>query len=88
MQTGKSTVSGTADVSNAVVVDAVGAVDGKGTKVRTMLKARLGNVVYSSWFKSMELESFDGRTVKVSVPVKFVRNWITEHYSEHLLACA
>ena len=58
-----------------------GAVEGRGQKVRAMLKVQLGEEVYSSWFKSLEFESFDGRIVKVSVPVKFVRNWIQEHYS-------
>ena len=64
------------------------AVEGRGQKVRAMLKARLGEEIYSSWFKSMEFESFDGRLVRVSVPVKFVRNWIHEHYSDNLLQCS
>lgn len=64
------------------------AVVGRGQKVRAMLKVQLGDEVYSSWFKSLEFESFDGRIVKVSVPVKFVRNWIQEHYSDHLLHCS
>ena len=67
---------------------ATAAVEGRGQKVRAMLKARLGDEIYSSWFKSLEFESFDGRVVKVSVPVKFVRNWIHEHYAEHLLHCS
>ncbi|MEQ1653252.1 MAG: chromosomal replication initiator protein DnaA [Hyphomicrobium sp.] len=67
---------------------AAAAVEGRGQKVRAMLKARLGEEIYSSWFKSMEFESFDNRLVRVSVPVKFVRNWIHEHYSDHLLQCA
>lgn len=76
--------------TNAVVsADAAhAAVEGRGQKVRAMLKARLGEEIYSSWFKSMEFESFDGRLVRVSVPVKFVRNWIHEHYSDHLLQSA
>ncbi|MGQ0455645.1 MAG: chromosomal replication initiator protein DnaA [Hyphomicrobium sp.] len=53
-----------------------------------MLKAQLGEQIYESWFKTMEFESFDGRMVKVSVPVKFVRNWIHEHYADHLVRCA
>ncbi|WP_414652747.1 chromosomal replication initiator protein DnaA [Hyphomicrobium sp.] len=53
-----------------------------------MLRAQLGDEIYSSWFKSLEFESFDGRIVKVSVPVKFVRNWIQEHYAERLLHCS
>jgi chromosomal replication initiator protein len=64
------------------------AVEGRGQKVRAMLRVQLGDEVYSSWFKSLEFESFDGRVVKVSVPVKFVRNWIHEHYAEHLLHCS
>lgn len=93
MQAGKTTA--TADTTTAraghefvEIDDPIAAVDGKGHKVRAMLKARLGEVIYTSWFKSMEFESFDGRTVKVSVPVKFVRNWIHEHYAEHLLQSA
>ena len=61
-------------------------VDGRGHKVRAMLKAQLGEDIYSSWFNAMEFDSFDGRLVKVSVPVKFLRTWIQAHYSEQLLA--
>ncbi|WP_045837454.1 chromosomal replication initiator protein DnaA [Hyphomicrobium sp. 99] len=71
-----------------VVETPASAVEGRGQKVRAMLRVQLGEEVYSSWFKSLEFESFDGRIVKVSVPVKFVRNWIQEHYSEHLLHCS
>ncbi|MFN0217305.1 MAG: chromosomal replication initiator protein DnaA [Hyphomicrobium sp.] len=69
-------------------IDAAAAVEGRGQTVRAILKAKLGEQVYLSWFKSMEFESFDGRTVKVSVPVKFLRNWIQEHYAELLLHSA
>ena len=78
----------TAGVILANPADAHAAVEGRGQTVREMLKAQLGKEIYQSWFKAMEFESFDGRTVKVSVPVKFVRNWIDEHYSKHLLTCS
>ena len=84
----KAQVSGIGDTGAVVVKTAPAAVEGRGQKVRAMLKARLGDEIYSSWFKSLEFESFDGRIVKVSVPVKFVRNWIQEHYADHLLACS
>src|SRR4029078_365514 len=64
------------------------AVEGRGQKVRAMLKARLGDEIYLSWFKRLEFESLAARIVKVSVPLKFVRNWIQEHYADHLLACS
>ena len=62
-------------------------VDGRGTKVRATLRARLGEEVYESWFKALEFDGFDGKTVKVSVPVKFLRNWIQSHYLDELLMC-
>ena len=48
----------------------------RGQKVRKMLRAQLGDDVYTSWFQSMEFEHFDGKTVRVSVPVKFLKNWM------------
>ena len=44
----------------------------RGLKVRKMLRAQLGEDVYTSWFHSMEFEPFDGKTVRVTVPVKFL----------------
>jgi chromosomal replication initiator protein len=65
---------------------AIAAVEGRGQKVRVMLKAKLGEDIYSSWFNAMEFVSFDGRIVKVSVPVTYLRNWIQAHYADQLLA--
>ena len=59
----------------------------RGQKVRAMLRAQLGDDIFMSWFHALEFESFDGGTVKVSVPVKFLRTWIQSHYSDDLLAC-
>jgi len=60
----------------------------RGLKVKAALKARLGEDVFSSWFMTLEFQSFDGRLLKVSVPVKFLRNWIQSHYADALLTCA
>ena len=59
----------------------------KGEKVRAVLRARLGEDIYKSWFASMEFEAFDGRVVRATVPVKFLKNWIQNHYSDDLLQC-
>lgn len=61
--------------------------DGQGSKVRAMLRARLGEDIYMSWFNALEFDDFDGKVVTVSVPVKFLCNWIKSHYSDDLLAC-
>jgi chromosomal replication initiator protein len=62
-------------------------VSAKGQRVRAVLKARLGDDVFSSWFNSLEFQSFDGRTLKVSVAVKFLKQWIQTHYTDMLLSC-
>jgi chromosomal replication initiator protein len=59
----------------------------RGQKVRAMLRARLGDDIFTSWFNALEFECFEASTVKFSVPVKFLRTWIQSHYSEDLLAC-
>lgn len=56
-------------------------------RIRIMLKAQLGDDIYSSWFHSMEIDRADDQAVQVSVPVKFLRNWIAGHYSDELLGC-
>ncbi len=61
--------------------------EGQGSKVRAMLRARLGEDIYMSWFNALEFDDFDGKTVTVSVPVKFLCNWIKSHYSDDLLTC-
>lgn len=53
-----------------------------------MLRARLGDETFTSWFNALEFDDFDGKTVKVSVPVKFLKNWIQSHYIDDLLQCS
>ncbi|MFM7084601.1 MAG: DnaA ATPase domain-containing protein, partial [Hyphomicrobium sp.] len=60
----------------------------RGKKIHAALRARLGDDIYTSWFKTLDFDSFDGKTVVASVPVKFLRNWIQSHYIDDLLACS
>ncbi|MEZ5844513.1 MAG: chromosomal replication initiator protein DnaA [Hyphomicrobiaceae bacterium] len=61
--------------------------DGKTANVRKLLRARLGEDIYTSWFHSLEVGGYADGVVEASVPVKFLRNWIQSHYSDQLLAC-
>ncbi|MBX9925764.1 MAG: chromosomal replication initiator protein DnaA [Hyphomicrobiaceae bacterium] len=63
-------------------------IDGRGQKVRTLLRARLGEDIFTSWFNALEFDRFDGRVLTASVPVKFLRNWIQSHYLDALLLAA
>jgi chromosomal replication initiator protein len=57
------------------------------SRVKERLRADVGDDVYSSWFARMELEALDGKTVRLSVPTRFLKNWIQSHYAERVLAC-
>ncbi len=59
----------------------------KWRRVQARLRAELGEDVFTSWFGRMELDSCAGGVVQVSVPTKFLRNWLQGHYAERLLSC-
>jgi chromosomal replication initiator protein len=62
-------------------------ISSRGVKARATLRARLGEDVYSSWFGSLECDTLEDGVLRVSVPQKFLKNWIQSHYTEQLLAC-
>jgi chromosomal replication initiator protein len=62
-------------------------INGRGAKARALLRRQLGEEVYSSWFNSMEFDSFDGSTLRLTFPTKFLRNWVQSHYVDTLLRC-
>ena len=55
-------------------------------RVKTQLRSELGEDVFNSWFGRMELEGADEGAIRLSVPTRFLRNWIQSHYSERVLA--
>jgi chromosomal replication initiator protein len=69
---------------------AAGAVALKETwqRVARRLKATLGEDLYSSWFARMEAETLDDGRLVLSVPTRFLRNWINTHYADTLAKAA
>jgi chromosomal replication initiator protein len=55
-------------------------------RVKKRLRVELGEDVFSSWFARMEIEAVDNGAVRLSVPTRFLRNWIQSHYSEKVLS--
>jgi chromosomal replication initiator protein len=49
------------------------------------LRAELGEAIFSSWFARLELESLSGDVAYLSVPTKFLKNWIQTHYADRIL---
>jgi chromosomal replication initiator protein len=58
------------------------------SNIAKRLRAELGEDLYSSWFVRMEAEECHDGQLAVSVPTRFLRNWIQSHYSERLLKAA
>ncbi len=55
-------------------------------RVRRRLRAEIGEEVYSSWFPRIELDGIHAGTVRLSVPTRFLKTWIQQHYVERLVA--
>lgn len=54
-------------------------------RVRSRLRDELGDQVFSSWFGRMDFESLGDGTVHLSVPTRFLKTWIQQHYRDRLL---
>ncbi|MBV1704034.1 MAG: hypothetical protein KGQ28_04420 [Hyphomicrobiales bacterium] len=58
---------------------------GRWRRVCDRLRAELGEEVYTSWFQSLELMEVTAGRARLSVPTRFLRSWITEHFGRHLV---
>lgn len=55
-------------------------------RIQRRLRAELGEDVFVSWFKCLELAGVNGDQLLLSVPTKFLKNWIQQHYLERIVA--
>ncbi len=52
------------------------------------MKAELGDDVFNSWFGRVELDALNGKTLHLSVPTRFLKNWLQSHYRDRLMVCS
>src|SRR5262249_47479146 len=57
------------------------------SRVKGRLRAEVGDDIFSSWFTRMELDGIEDGTARLSVPTRFLKSWIQNHYAERVLAC-
>lgn len=57
------------------------------SRVKSRLRAEVGDDIYQSWFARMDIEAVEEGTVRLSVPTRFLKSWIQSHYAEQVLAC-
>ena len=58
--------------------------DAQWHRVRSRLRAELGEATFNSWFKLLNVRSAQKGRVILQVPTRFVRSWIEAHYLTRL----
>jgi chromosomal replication initiator protein len=53
--------------------------------IYSSFRDEFGEAVYRSWLKPMSLQAYYHGTLEVSVPTRFMRDWIQTHYSARIL---
>lgn len=54
-------------------------------KIHADLRGEFGEAIFRSWLKPLALQAFYHGTLEVSVPTRFMRDWIQNHYAERIL---
>jgi chromosomal replication initiator protein len=55
-------------------------------RVRDRLKSDVGEVEYRTWLRQMTLSGLTGEEVTVTLPTRFLRDWVRSHYGDKLTA--
>jgi chromosomal replication initiator protein len=55
-------------------------------RVRGRLRAEFGEATFRSWLKPLNLAGKRGPDLRVSVPSRFMRDWVATHYADRLMA--
>jgi len=50
------------------------------------MRREIGEAAFQSWLKPMTLREIADGQVRISVPTRFMRDWVVAHYTERLLA--
>ena len=57
------------------------------TLIQSDMKIKLGNDIYESWLKKIEFVEEFNNYILLSVPTRFIRDWITSRYLDQILQC-
>ena len=55
-------------------------------RIRGRLQNEVGDVEYRTWLKQMTLAGLDGDEITVTLPTRFLRDWVRTHYRDRLTA--
>ena len=52
--------------------------------VNDQLRGEIGEAAFQSWIKPIKIRSIEGGVVHVTVPTRFMRDWVVAHYAERI----
>ena len=55
-------------------------------RIRSRLRAEYGEAAYRSWLKPLTLSGTSDEVVQLTVPTRFMRDWVEAQYGERLLS--
>jgi chromosomal replication initiator protein len=55
-------------------------------RIRGRLQAEVGDVEYRTWLRQMNMVGLDGDEVAVTLPTRFLRDWVSTRYGDRLRA--
>jgi len=53
-------------------------------RVKLRLKREFGDSAYKSWVRPIAFDSLEEESVRLSVPTRFMRDWVLTHYAERI----
>src|SRR5471030_2178463 len=56
------------------------------TSIRARLQVEVGEVEYRTWLRQMTLGNLDGDEITVTLPTRFLRDWVSTRYGNRLRA--
>jgi chromosomal replication initiator protein len=69
-------------MSNSIVLDAE--TEAQWAAVRSALKAEVGDAAFNSWLKPVVLAAIREGQAVMTVPTRFMRDWVVSHYGDRL----
>jgi chromosomal replication initiator protein len=58
--------------------------DDQWQKIRGLLRYEIGEAAYQSWLKPMAVQAVESGRVTMTVPTRFMREWVMAHYADRL----
>jgi chromosomal replication initiator protein len=55
-------------------------------RARARLRSEVGEAAFNSWLKPLEILDATNRVVRMTVPTRFMRDWVAKNYADHIRA--